>query len=53
MTYLMLCEHKKTKMKLVVRATRDRINGHLQGFSRELCCVTCGCAVKQTQTKAG
>jgi len=35
------CEHKETKPKLVVWATRDRY-GNFQGFSTKICCVACG-----------
>lgn len=41
MTYLMLCEHKRTKIKLISWATDSR-DGHKQGFRNAMCCATCG-----------
>jgi len=41
MTYLMLCEHRRTKMKLVAWAIDSRY-GHEQGFMMRKCCAKCG-----------
>ncbi len=38
---LMLCDHKKAKMKLMSWATKDR-TGHRQGFKMKLACELCG-----------
>lgn len=40
-THLMLCEHKKTKVKLIAWARTSRY-GHEQGFRSARCCCTCG-----------
>lgn len=41
MTYLMLCGHKKTKLKLIAWAIDSRY-GHEQGFRIGNCCCLCG-----------
>ena len=45
MTYLMLCTHKKTKMRLVSWATVCK-GQHEQGFVYKKCCVVCGVEVR-------
>jgi hypothetical protein len=50
MTYLMLCAHKRTKMKLIAWATNSRY-GHEQGFRMGRCCCLCGREVKPLEQK--
>lgn len=47
MRHLMLCDHKRTKMKLISWATDSRI-GHQQGFKMSMCCARCGRIVRGT-----
>ena len=44
-THLMLCDHKKTKVKMIVRATDSR-HGHRQWIEFKPCCITCGKEIK-------
>jgi hypothetical protein len=45
MQSLMLCKHKETKRKLIIKAFSKRIDPkHWFGYAD--CCVDCGCEVK-------
>lgn len=50
MSNLMLCDHKKTKKKLVAWAT-DCKGKHEQGFKMKECCCRCGKQVGQPIAK--
>ena len=50
LTHIMLCEHKNTKPKMIIEATRN-IYGHFQGYAIAECCIKCGKRVGYQPTK--
>ena len=50
LTHIMLCEHKNTKPKMIIEATRN-IYGHFQGYAIAECCIKCGKRVGYQPTR--